>query len=68
MKLKMVQEQWLQVKYLLSYNMEIFIQLRGKWTFGGGDKNMVVMFTWGVHFSWWGEMSNFLASGEGLPQ
>ena len=40
-KIKMIQEEWLQLKmkFLLGYNMEIVIE--GKIAFGGGNKDLV---------------------------
>ena len=48
-KIKMVQEQWLQLKmnFLLDYNMKIVMQL-WELTFGGMESN-------GRNFSRWGE-------------
>ena len=56
-KIKMVQEQWLQLEMKLGYNMNVFI----KW----GDKNLLGDGVWG-DTSRLGEMSKFLAT-EGNP-
>ena len=59
-KIKMVQEQWLQLKmkFLLVYNMKFVIKW-GEWTLGGvgGGGGFLV-----------GGMSKCSASREGLPQ
>ena len=58
-KIKMVQEQWLQLKmkFLLVYNMKFVIKW-GEWTLGGvGGGGFLV-----------GGMSKGSASREGLPQ
>ena len=58
-KIKMVQEQWLQLKmkFLLVYNMKFVIKW-GEWTLGGV----------GGGSSRGGGMSKCSASREGLPQ
>ena len=55
-KIKMVQEQWLQLKMkiLLDYTWKLIISV-GNWTFGGGT------------FPGGAGMSKYMASGEGTP-
>ena len=59
-KIKMVQEQWLQLKmkFLLVYNMKFVIKW-GEWTLGGVG---------GGEVSWWGGWANVQLVGRVSPK